>query len=63
MPNYFPNTMCHTLIGLVNSKVSIPLLFSSEILLIVSAGTKNTNTHDESLKKGNKSANPALKML
>ena len=63
IPKYFPSTICSALIGLVNNKVNIPLLFSSEILLIVRAGTKKTNIQEERRKKDNKSAKPALKML
>ena len=63
IPKYLPNTIFKVLTGLVNKRANIPLFFSSEILLIVSAGTKNTNIHDESLKKGNISAKPAFRML
>ena len=62
-PKYLPSTICRVLTGLVKSRDSIPLRFSSEILRIVRAGTKKTNSHDERRKKGSKSANPALKRL
>ena len=63
IPKYFPSTICDTLMGFVNSKANIPLFFSSEIERIVRAGASKTKAHEDILKKGNKLANPLLKIL
>lgn len=62
-PKYFPSTISKVLMGFVNKSVNIPLRFSSEMVRIVKAGTKNTKIHDEILKNGSKSAKLLLKML
>ena len=62
-PKNFPFTISQMDRGLVNNNSIVPCFFSSEKLLMVTAGIKKIKIQGDNLKKGLISANPEFGML
>jgi hypothetical protein len=56
-----PFTICQIDKGFVSNNSMVPCFFSSEKLLMVTAGIRKINIQGASVKKGVKSANPLFK--
>src|SRR5690606_10836137 len=63
MARYFPQTICHGVKGRVFNVSKVPVLNSSEKLLIERAGIRKINTHGERSKKAKRVAYPKSKTL
>ena len=62
-PKNFPLTISQMDIGLVIKSSIVPCFFSSEKLLMVTAGIRKINIQGDKVKNGVKSAKPLFKIL
>ena len=62
-PKNFPPTISHVFKGLVKRNSRVPCFISSEKLLMVTAGIRNSNIQGEMVKNGVMSAKPESKIL